>query len=313
MPSLDIFSKRQKKLRGEIPDVYTYDEIPQPLRVQIIHIWKDAVGNINLYESQAGQVYREIYKTLCREYGVFYLNDKHELRNGAYAKLLSALSDFFVSVQETEKALDVIELSFQFIDRYTRDNNYRLYSQPSITADDAIEELNRRFLDHGVGYKYEAGMPIRIDSELIHAEVVKPTLNLLRAEEYKGANEEFLKAHEHYRHQRYQECMNECLKAFESVMKAICHKRKWQYNQKDTAKILIDTCFKKGLIPNFLESHFTALRSCLESGVPTVRNKMSGHGQGVQPNAVPAYMAGYLLHLTATSILLIVEAEKQLP
>jgi hypothetical protein len=70
---------------------------------------------------------------------------------------------------------------------------------------------------------------------------------------------------------------------------------------------------KNVLIPHFLESHFTALRSSLESGVPTVRNKMSGHGQGVQPNAVPAHMAGYLLHLTATSILLMVEAEKQLP
>lgn len=313
MPSIDIFSKRQKKLRGETPDVYIYDKIPQPLRVQIVHIWRDAFGNIHEYESQAGHVYKAIYEILCREYGTFYLNDKYELRNGTRAKLLSALSDFFVSVEDTEKALDVIELSFRFIDLYTRDNNYRHYSQPSITADDAIEELNLRFLEHGVGYKYEAGMLIRIDSELVHAEVVKPTLKLLRAKIYKGANEEFLKAHEHYRHQRYQECMNECLKAFESVMKAICHKRKWQYNQKDTAKVLIDTCFKKGLIPQFLESHFTALRSCLESGVPTVRNKISGHGQGVQPNAVPAYMAGYLLHLTATSILLIVEAEKQLP
>jgi len=313
MPSFDIFSKRQKKLRGEAPDVYIYDKIPNPLRVQVVHIWNDAFGKIHDYESQAGHVYKYIYEILCREHGVFYLNNKYELNHDMPSEYLSALSDFFVSVEDTEKALDVIELSFQCIDLYVRDNGYRHYAQPSITADDAIEELNQRFLEHEVGYKYEAGRLIRIDSELIHGEVVKPTLNLLLAKEYKGANEEFLKAHEHYRHQRYQECMNECLKAFESVMKAICHKRKWQYNQKDTAKILIDTCFKKGLIPNFLESHFTAFRSTLESGVPTVRNKMSGHGQGVQPNAVPAYMAGYLLHLTATSILLMVEAEKQLP
>lgn len=230
MPSYDIFSKRQKKLRGEPPDVYVYDEIPEPLRVQVVHIWKDAFGNILAYESQAGHVYKYIYGTLCREYGAFYLNDKHELRNGRLSEYLSALSNFFVSVQEAEKALDIIELSFQCIDFYARDNGYRHYAEPTITADDAIEELNLRFLEHGVGYKYEAGTLIRLDSELVHAEVVKPTLNLLRAKEYKGANEEFLKAHEHYRHQRYQECMNECLKAFESVMKAICHKRKWQYN-----------------------------------------------------------------------------------
>lgn len=312
MHVFDIFSKRQKKLNGEIPDVYIYDEIPPPLRVQIVHIWKDAFGDIYEYQSQALELYKLIYEILCREYGVFYLDNEYELRNARNSHF-SALSDFFTSVREIEKALDVIELSFRFIDGFTRDNGYRYHSQPRITADEAIEELNLRFLEHGIGYKYESKTIVRIDSELIHAEVVKPVLGFLRDKDYQGANEEFLKAHEHYRHQRYQECLNECLKAFESVMKTICHKRKWQYNQKDTAKNLIDTCFKNGLIPSYLESHFTALRSCLESGVPTVRNKMSGHGQGVQQNTVPSYLASYLLHLTATSILMLVEAEKELP
>jgi len=38
MAILELFSKRQKKLRGEVPDVYQYTDIPNPLRVQIIHI-----------------------------------------------------------------------------------------------------------------------------------------------------------------------------------------------------------------------------------------------------------------------------------
>ena len=41
MGIFDLFSKRQKRLRGEAPDVYTYDEIPEPLRVQIVHIFRD--------------------------------------------------------------------------------------------------------------------------------------------------------------------------------------------------------------------------------------------------------------------------------
>ena len=40
MSIFDIFSKRQKKLRGEVPDVYVYDKLPSPLRVQIIQIWE---------------------------------------------------------------------------------------------------------------------------------------------------------------------------------------------------------------------------------------------------------------------------------
>ncbi len=42
---IDIFSKRQKILRGEVPDVYQYDSIPEPLRVQIIHIMTDGLGD----------------------------------------------------------------------------------------------------------------------------------------------------------------------------------------------------------------------------------------------------------------------------
>jgi hypothetical protein len=45
----DIFSKRQRKLRGEVPDVYTYDSIPEPLKVQIIHIWNDTLGSQQEY------------------------------------------------------------------------------------------------------------------------------------------------------------------------------------------------------------------------------------------------------------------------
>ena len=28
-----------------MPDVYTYNDLPQPLRVQIVHIWMDTLGN----------------------------------------------------------------------------------------------------------------------------------------------------------------------------------------------------------------------------------------------------------------------------
>jgi hypothetical protein len=51
----DLFSKRQKALRGELPDVYVYDKIPNPLKIQIIHIWGDALGNEDDYlESNRG-------------------------------------------------------------------------------------------------------------------------------------------------------------------------------------------------------------------------------------------------------------------
>ena len=130
---------------------------------------------------------------------------------------------------------------------------------------------------------------------------------------YKGANEEFLNAHEHYRERRYKECLNECLKAFESCLKTICQKRGWTYeNKKANAKDLIQIVFDNGVIPSFMQSHFSALKSALESGLPTVRNRQSGHGQGSTQIIVPEYIAAYALHLTASNILLLAKADEDM-
>jgi hypothetical protein len=56
---------------------------------------------------------------------------------------------------------------------------------------DAIADLNHRLLEHGVGYQYVSGKIIRIDSQFLHAEVVKPALALLQDKRYHGANDEF--------------------------------------------------------------------------------------------------------------------------
>lgn len=49
MAIFDLFSKRQKRIRGDVPDVYSYDDLPGPLRVQIVHIWTDTLGNGEQY------------------------------------------------------------------------------------------------------------------------------------------------------------------------------------------------------------------------------------------------------------------------
>lgn len=91
-----------------------------------------------------------------------------------------------------------------------------------MSAEQAIEEVNARFRQHGIGYQFESGEIVRVDSEIVHQAVVRPTLQLLRHKRFALANAEFLGAHEHYRHGRLGEAINECLKAFESVLKVIC-------------------------------------------------------------------------------------------
>jgi hypothetical protein len=304
MSITELFSKRQKRRRGEVPDVYQYEELPDALRVQVVHIWRDAYGDYDAYQNEARNAFEFIHNTLCREYGLFKLTD-HASNH------FEAVMNFFLRADDVETAIDVIELFFRGIDKGVRGRKYQ-YSGTKLSGDDAIDELNARFREHGVGFQYEAGQIIRVDSQLIHSEVVKPALRLLSAKPYKGANQEFLSAHTHYRAGKYKECLNDCLKAFESTMKAICDKRKWQYKPTDTAKPLLDVVFAQGLVPAFMQNHFTGLPATLEAGVPTVRNKLGGHGQGTTPMTVPESIASYALHLTATTVVFLAKAEAEM-
>jgi hypothetical protein len=135
---------------------------------------------------------------------------------------------------------------------------------------------------------------------------------LLHDAGFAGPSEEFLQAHEHYRAKRYPEAIAGALKAFESSMKGICNVRQWEYPEGATAKVLIDLIFSKQLLPSSLSSQFSGLRSVLESGLPTVRNKQGGHGQGKDPVTIPSHIAAYALHLAASNIVMLVEAHKAL-
>jgi hypothetical protein len=306
----DLFSKRQKRLRGDVPDVYTYEDIPNPLRVQIVHIWMDTLGNENqFWEGEVRHGYELIVDTLCREYGLFKLPGSKDYGNRDY---INELTSFFLQTKDVEKALDAIELSFRVIDHATRNYAYLHRNKAPEIADNAISELNSRFKEHGIGFQFVNGEIIRMDSELIHSEAVKPALRLLNSKSYIGAQEEFLSAYEHYRHGKNKEALNDCLKSFESVMKAICDKRKWQYQPNATAKGLIQVCFDNDLVPSFWQQQIGSLRSMLESSIPTGRNKLSGHGQGSTPVAVPDYLTAYMLHMTASTLVFLVRAEEEL-
>ena len=256
---------------------------------------------------QQKKTYEDIHQILCKEYGVFSLGKNEE-------SYYSAIFNYFLRENDHEKCLDVIELSFKVIDTYVRQNRRDFKAAAGVRQkpDDAIEELNTRFKESGIGYQFEAGELIKINSQFIHSEAVKPVLHLLgKDEKYAGANNEFLSAHEHYRHKRYKECLNDCLKSFESLMKAIHEKHSWPYNPNDTSKTLINSCLANKLVPEYFQNQFSSVRLLLESGIPTVRNKRSGHGQGTEVSTVPEHLASYTLHLTATNLLFLAKCEEE--
>jgi len=213
---------------------------------------------------------------------------------------------------DTDGALDIIELSFRAIDRGARKFIEYELERARVTQDagDAIEELNGRFREHGVGYQYVNGRIVRVDSQFLHAETVKPALALLNDSGFTGPAQEFMRSFDHHRKGDNKEAIAEALKAFESTMKSICAARKWSYGPKDTAKPLMDILFQNGLVPPEMESHFAGLRSAMESGLPTLANRMSRHGQGATPVEIPSHFAAYALHLVASNIVFLIEYHK---
>lgn len=303
-----LFSRRA----APRPDQLRYD-VPEEVRRRIF------IGILQLSDQHAStfrfpDMLHAVGEILMAEYG--------DLDSPAYRA--ARVSDdpviqHFFSCDDI-KALDFIEACFH------------AFHNPGQAG---VELINQVFDDAGIGYELtpyietvtdrpgsfmgrEMGKAVEIqhpeiirkESQHLHAEAVKPTIELLKDRHFKGANEEFLKAHEHYRHGDYKACLVECLKAFESTMKIICHAKSWPYNQTDTAKTLIQVCLDKSLIPTFSQQQMTSLRTLLESGIPTVRNNRGGHGQGVLSIDVAPEVARYALHLTAATLLLLIESAK---
>jgi hypothetical protein len=295
MGIVDLFSKRNKKL----PDVYTYDELPAKLRAQIVHVFEEALGP----DLDNGRGWPWIAKTIAHEHGILDIPETPTRVRRGRDHFTDCLN--YVLQAECELALDMVELATRLIDTL-RENHYHR-SMVQMSADDAIEDLNHRFRENGCGYQYDGGQIIRVDSQLLHSDVVKPALALLRDKGFAGPNKEFLGAHEHLRHGRYEEAVTEACKAFESAMKAICDACKWKYDgAKATASTLIKVLIDNGLVPTYSEEHLRAVEKGL-IGLATVRNKNSGHGGGAKPRELPGHVAAYALHLAATNIVFLIE------
>ena len=298
MSVLDLYSYRKRIAEDAAEDVFTYDELPPKLRVQIVHIWRDAVGRKN------PDAWKAIHEIVAREHGVFELADRRTYEESCETCLLGTPS--------IDMALDLVELSFRYIDRAARDfdpfKRRELGMQGS--AADAVDELNERFRRAGVGYQFDEGKIFRVDSDLIHREVVRPALRYLHEPSFAGPREEFLRAHACYRAGDAKEAVTNANCAFESTLKTICDQRGWQYDPGATASNLIKVVRDNGLLPDYLDASFDQLAATLKSGLPKVRGQEGAHGQGAAPRETPNHVAAYALHLAAAKILFLVEAHK---
>lgn len=305
MAVIDLYSKRQKRSRGEVSDVYAYDSFPNPFRVQLTYMIQELLGDMDDYcrNYQPRDAYTDIVKVLRKEYGQQSLSRVHQ--SDSY----SELHNFLLQEPDVEKCLDAIELCYLLGDSLARSAAYINRPDPSKHVDECLVELNDRFKEAGLGYELIDGKIVRIDSQMLHSEIVKPAIGFLNVGGFEGARDEFMGAYEHYRHGNHEEALVDALKAFESTMKIILIANQKTYGAGDTASKLILACRDSGLMPAYNESQLSSLVNVLTSGIPTLRNKNGGHGQGQTVRTVEPEIVAYGLHLTASAIVMLAGLE----
>ncbi|MAM40229.1 MAG: hypothetical protein CL949_17410 [Erythrobacter sp.] len=309
MAIFELYSKRQADAeKSANADVYQYDSIPKPLRIQVQQIALEGIGNVGSY---GGYSDRDRDNDIWAEIETIYLREKglDQIAGGEFAgsRVLAYMREC-----RTLDWLDFLELlctGLQVMgghDKHYARQNWGV----GTTGQEAVDEINYRMRQAGVGYQIEDTQVVRVDSQYVHAEVVKPALTLLSQEGFDGPREEFLAAHLHYRAAEHRQAVAMAANALESTFKAIFAKNGWEYKTGARISDLVKVAKANRLWPDYMDASFDQLIATLQSGLPKVRDNDASHGQGATPKAVPNYVAAYALHLAASKIVFIAEAAK---
>lgn len=255
MPVIDLYSKRRKRELGLEPDVYTYDDFTSSLRAQICYVITDVLSIQD--QKQKERNCGTICEVLRREYGVY------KLATGLHARALALdeLLQFVSYERDVDRVLDAVELSFVIAETYREEAYVYGYPKEDTSAylDECVSEVNARFKEHGKGYEISDGKVLRIDSEFLHKEAVKPAISFLNQAEYAGPRDEFFGAYEHYRHGNLKEALNDALKAFESTIKVVLESRGWEYDKTSPAKRLLAVLLANNFLPSYHQNHLNAI------------------------------------------------------
>lgn len=305
MAIFELHSKKMSDIaKADQADVYRYDFFSNVFRVQILNIANKAFGEDRHYRQGIGHKSNSnwvwIDETYSHEKGVNPLGGKEHMPE-QIRTAFKALGH--------EDALDLVDI-IAFRIKADDDEAARLRIRRNINLRVAtqIDEVNYRLREAGMGYQIEEGRLTRVDSQLVHKEVVKPALTLIGRPGFEGVQQEFLSAHEHYRSGKNKEAVGLAANSVESTFKAILDSKQWDYPKNPRISDLVKVARNNRLWPDYLDNNMDQLAATLQSGLPQIRDKAAAHGQGAVPNEVSSYLAAYALHLAATNIVFLISA-----
>ena len=302
----DAFSRRSAPQANG----YKPDAISGTLRNRVLLLYRDLLSGQwpNRYASRgnyAQEFWEDMATLLQHLYGKFQLST---------TRTHSAVDDAFGFVCECDPGhfFDFLELTFktECLQRVIFDRNELVDAINEIfRVENAPYQLTPVVTEHekahgGGTYIHTVALPkvVRAEDEVTYSEAVAPALSVLDAPHFKTANLEFRDALEEYRKGHYGDCLTKCNSAFESVMKALCKRNQWPFDEtKSTARPLLDTIMFHSTLDKFFKDPLAL--------IATMRNRLSSsHGGGTAVRNVERHVAQYAITSTAAAIVLLVHA-----
>jgi hypothetical protein len=183
MPVHDLFSKRNRPR----PEHLVYDTLPNDFRSACTRIFREALGNTFGLLREMDAILRREHPSDSNTYlawGIMLADQKTTVFSS------SRLAGAYLSSGTFHEAMDAIEVATRTINTRMRklSKERRRDLKALLDPDDALAELNSRFIEYGVGYQFSAEQNciVRIDSDFVHHEVTVPAMALLAAKGFEG-------------------------------------------------------------------------------------------------------------------------------
>jgi hypothetical protein len=295
MQSPQLFSKRGKS------DSRTIDGLTARARRRILEELRQTLPPGS--RESAAIVLRRVGARMQAEYGKL-------ASSGAWEETDPTIDHFLHC--SNEQAIDFIEAIFQAMSDTAAAHHLvgafnRVLTEERIAYEltpmaETVVKGGGELLGHTVDRVDVTYPVIRRCSDAPQEEATKECLDLLRDPAFKVANEQFLKAHQHYRAGQWNEAIAYCGSAFESAMKAALKKKNVTVKDNATAQPLIGACVEAGVFPQTYENSLI--------GIANVRNALSDttHGRTPEKQIVAQQRhAKHLLYATAANIVFISE------
>lgn len=302
-PIKDLFFRRMKFLKGEYPDYYAYS-LGKEIRHKIVGSILD-YNYTRVFPFSPYDEVDELVILLERELG----------RNiSASYNSNSKLQEFLFSCSE-EEFLSVIEILLSLkttnFQRFSDDWHKLQQSVPTF-----IERINAFFKIDKIGYEIvPAGLDklpfiiVPYNSKYLHLETIKLPMELMHAEDFKGALDEFQKSLEKYRKDDHEGAIIEASNSYESTLKTILQLKKIAYDEKkDKIPHLIEKIKSAGIMDSTLESTFKSFWPVLQNGPNNVRNLAGvAHGQGKDIKVFQKTYADFVMRTVGTYVVFLIE------